>query len=233
MKNPFELVDPHWAEEVPSDFFGCPYYYIDNFYKDPDAVVDLINANKPTKFLGTVVPSGFSKANLNGEHFTDERHYIDCPELEFVYHYLSHIIQFPPYENPQILQTNYQKLTTRSFNDWRNNYWYPHLDFGWTAIVYLNKNGCDGTNLYSYKGESRVVKKDNVPWIPIANEHETPWQPKSDWQVIQNIKGVYNRCAIFNGNIYHGMAVNSDQLFEEHRLNQVMFFHGTLHSSSV
>ena len=232
MQNVFKVNDPHWVEEVPSKFFGVPFYTIDNFYQDPDAVVDLINQKEPTMFLGTT-DATYNTDSLNGTHFIDQRHYIEDERLYRVFMYLSHIIKAPPIENPYVLQTNQQRLIDRDYNNWQDNYWYPHLDQGWTAVVYLNKNGCDGTNLYSYRGQSKVVDKNSRPWMPNVNEHEGPWQSKSDWKCIHTIPGVYNRCAIFNGNIYHGLAINSDQLFNEYRLNQVLFFAGNLHSSSL
>jgi hypothetical protein len=231
MQNVFKMNDPHWVEEVPSDFFGVPFYTIDNFYQDPDAIVDLINSKEPTMFLGTT-DATYNTASLNGKYFTDQRHYIEDENLEYVHYYLSHFFKMMPIENTRVLQTNQQQLIDRDYNQWQNNYWYPHLDQGWTAVVYLNKNGCDGTNLYSYKGQSKIVDKQTRPWMPNVNEHEGPWQDKRDWEVIHTIPGIYNRCAIFHGNIYHGLAINSDQLFNEHRLNQVMFFAGDLHSQS-
>ena len=36
--------------------------------------------------------------------------------------------------------TNVTKFIDKNFNDYENNYWYPHKDFGYTALIYFNKS---------------------------------------------------------------------------------------------
>ena len=37
------------------------------------------------------------------------------------------------------LLTNQFKLVDKRFNNYRDNYWWPHEDDGYTAIIYLNQ----------------------------------------------------------------------------------------------
>lgn len=214
------------VEKIDSDFFGCPYYIIDNFYKYPDLVEDFITREPPRLFEGDSRTYFPNEKNFNGDKFLDGRHKHYVTDLSLIVREpLQRIINKEIRDEPEVFQTNIHKFYDKEFNNYKDNYWFPHIDEGWTALVYLNKDGDAGTNLYSYKGTSKIIKQDSDrPWNPTQSEHGNPWQPKKDWEVIHTLEGIYNRCIIFNGRIYHGMAVEDDRIFERERANQVMFF---------
>lgn len=220
------ILNPLEIKKVDSDFFDCPYFIIDNFYKHPDLVEDFITREPPRLFEGDDRKWFPNEQNYNGKTFFDGRHKHIIPFMdEIVRQPIQDIICKESRDNPLLFQTNIHKFYDRDFNDYKDNYWFPHLDEGWTALVYLNKDGDAGTNLYSYKGQSKVIVRDeDRPFTPSHSEHGQPWLPKEDWEVVHTLEGVYNRCVIFNGRIYHGMAVNDDKIFYRDRANQVMFF---------
>jgi hypothetical protein len=221
-----ELNKTSEVKKVESDFFGCPYYIIDNFYKYPELVEDFVTREPAKLFEGDDRQYFPNEKNYNGDKFFDGRHKHYVADIdENVRGFISGIINKEIHDEPSTFQTNIHKFYDKEFNDYKNNYWFPHLDDGWTALVYLNKDGDAGTNLYSYKGESKIIVNDeDRPFNPMQSEHGNPWLPKEDWKVIHTLEGVYNRCIIFNGRIYHGMAIEDDKIFERERANQVMFF---------
>jgi hypothetical protein len=198
---------------VNESFMGSNLYYIDNFYKTPDAIIDILNKtpsdlHHPTK---EITPD-----TLNGIYFEDKRHVVKCEEILKVYDYLSTICGQPATFANTFVITNQTKFNKDEFNNYKENYWYPHCDSGYNGLVYLNKNDdtC-GPNLY------KNIHHDE----PIA-EHIEPWRPKDNWEILKTIKPKFNRCVLFDGKIFpHGMHIPNERYFgEEYRLNQVFFF---------
>ena len=58
---------------------GSKIYTIDNFYKDPDSLVEYLISNKPSLWKQNEKPS------YNGIHFEDRKHEIVCKEMEPVF----------------------------------------------------------------------------------------------------------------------------------------------------
>ena len=105
------------------------------------------------------------------------------------------------------------------FNDYKNNYWWPHLDRGYNAIVYLNTNDyVSGTNLYEN------LNLDEEPLN--CPEHFTPWRNKNNFRLVKTLMPRYNRLVLFDGlKFHHGMNIcNDDYFHESYRFNQVFFF---------
>lgn len=209
----FELNNSH--EIVVESLMGSNIYYIDDFYKHPNVVLDYLKDNPASVH---VPPSGRGIESFNGKKFYDLRHKMIVDEVESVYSYLSGICGQKPIYNPKLLMTNKTKFFINRFNDYEANYWYPHRDYGYTALIYLNKNDNEcGTNLY----KSVIPDTENQ-----LGEHVTPWRNKNYWSVVKTLKPKYNRCVIFDGlKFYHGMNIPNDRYFgNEYRLNQVFFF---------
>ena len=186
-------------------------YTIDNFYKHPDKILNFIERNPahPHKIK--------EKNSLNMIHFEDLRHANYFSDLEKVCNFLKDIVrQEIKYKDYNFL-TNVTKFIDKNFNDYENNYWYPHKDFGYTALIYFNKVEADATNLYEDIGDDFKNIKD-------TSEHSNPWRPKEKWKIIHTIKAKYNRCVMFDGLIFHGMMLNNDMFFNKYRVNQVLFF---------
>ena len=193
-------------------------FTIDNFYNDPDEVVQFLIDRKPN----TLWKESESPSN-NGIHIEERRHIIFTPEIIPVYMYITDLIHQEPFRNePELVATNmtrFFKGETYEFNDYENCYWWPHIDLGYNAIIYLNKDDeVNGTNLY------RRLSRDEYGTMP---EHFKPWREKKNYELIETLRPKYNRLVLFDGLIEHGMHIEDDRyLSNEYRLNQVLqFFH--------
>lgn len=201
---------------IRESFMGSNIYYIDDFYKNPDAVVETFN-NKNNDLHDPIMDN--PELSINGIQFEDRRHKYNTEELKVAYDRLSEICcQKPVFSNTRVI-TNQVKFFKNDFNNYKDNYWHPHIDVGYNGIVYLNNNENDisGTNLY------RKIKPD-LPYS--RGEHVDPWRSKQNWELITTLKPAYNRCVLFDGvKFHHGMHICDDMYFgDEYRLNQVFFF---------
>ena len=191
-------------------FRGGHTFIMDNFYKHPEKVIDWINAHEPFLWKKEQQPS------YNGVKFFDLRHRIECPQLLDIQNQLSKIVHQKPL-NPGTFTTNKSRFEKDQFNDYQNNFWWPHLDDGYTALIYLNHQTYPGTNIYDDPEE------DSYEGV---TEHLAPWRSKKKWELVKNFEAKFNRLIIFNANeLFHGMAVDNELFFgNEYRLNQVIFF---------
>ena len=161
----------------------------------------------------------WEEPSFNGIHFEDRRHQsysIDSLDIEEVYHFLSNLCGQEPLREGKEILTNCTRFKRHSFNDYKNYYWWPHIDGGYNGIVYFNHDDKHGTCFY----EERVEKPDEEP------EHYRPWGLKKDFIVTKTLEPKYNRLVFFDGyNFPHGMNICTDRYFgEEYRKNQVFFF---------
>ncbi len=188
-------------------------HIVDNFYSDPDEIVKFfLDQNAP-------LHKG-AEDGLNGVSFEDRRFTAGTNLSYPAYEFLQNIHGQVP-ENHGAVSTNQTRFFKQEFNNYKDNYWWPHTDEGYTAIVYLNKNDyVNGTNLYE-----QLVAVDQD-----ATEHQEPWKPKVYYNCLKHIEPAYNRLVLFNGLCYHGMNICNDRYFDdEYRLNQVFFFkNGTI-----
>lgn len=202
------------------DFEDSKMYWMDNFYKYPDLVYEEITKVEPP--LWKCGEGWNNEGSKNNVHFIDSRwNGVKKEGLDVPYRSLSKIFNQDYDDKDGLLITNHTRFFTDDqsleFNNYKDNFWWPHRDSGYNAIVYLNKSddGSEfGTNLYKVKDK-----------IPEGSEHVNPWNPKDKWEVIAAFKSKYNRLVAFNGFLYHhGMSVDTDKWFYETRVNQVMFF---------
>jgi hypothetical protein len=210
MNNMFEINE---NLEIKREVFSDSLIYtIDNFYKNPEKILNFL--------IKTKAPIHKEKENpsYNQIYFDDRRHTIEANSINFVYNFLSKLCK----ENPvsyNLLLTNMTRFKKLIFNDYINNYWWPHNDFGYTAIIFFNKNDTNsGTNLYL-----NINPKEEPPKCP---EHFSPWRKKSNYKLLKSIKPKFNRMIMFDGlKFCHGMNICNDDYFkEEYRINQVLFF---------
>ena len=218
-----------------------PYAIIDDFFSTPDDVITLLHhvapnfhkesGNSNTSLNQYTVPDGQLEEdrshikNYNGEMFKDMRHefYSDMilPAYEHIFHVLKYMgIHQIPMDRRAVL-SNCFTFKKNPFNDFENNYWWPHRDHGYSALVYLNHNDNTGTNVYKCLADSY---EDGV------REHEQPWRPKERYEKIMNFEPAFNRCIVFDaGKYHHGMHVENwrfeDTLENDTRMNLGFFFH--------
>jgi|DEB0MinimDraft_6_1074348.scaffolds.fasta_scaffold07441_7 hypothetical protein len=174
-----------------------------NFYKNPDAVCELFNKQNP------FVHKWYEENSLNTVDFFDCRHDFISESFkkteEKIYKFLNRDLTNV---RGRVL-TNFIKILKSNHED---NYWWPHVDSTlYNCIIYLNKEPCDGTNIYS-----QIKEKEGT-------EHSNPWQSKNKYILLQNIKAEYNKLVILRSNLYHGMAYNSHKFNNTFRKNQVIF----------
>ena len=226
MKNVFEVNLSSEVEEIPLTYFERHYYQIDNFYKNPQAVLDYLDERchyalfKPNQ-----------KGSLNGKAFADRRHTGMHTGMYDTSHIIKKVCKAQNFRNdPNQIFTNTFQMLDKDFNDYENNWWWPHLDHGWTALIYLNKEGCEGTNLYHRPGIPKMMAQDGMDHLVRAGteanaEHVAPWVSKDKWNKIYTMESTFNRMVLFPSKIYHGQNITSDRWFNEVRMNQVVFFH--------
>ena len=151
-------------------------------------------------------------------YFEDKRHSIKSHHISKVYDFLSRVCNQTPVTEPLIL-TNCTRFKKCEFNDYQNNYWWPHTDSGYTAIIYLNReDSISGTNLYEN------LNPEKEP--PNCPEHYSPWRSKKNYRLIETLQPKFNRMILFDGlKFIHGMNICNDDYFNEiYRMNQVLFF---------
>ena len=182
---------------------GTPVFIIDNFLQDPDGIHDQCFAELGTMHKKT------QKNTLNGVHFNDLRKIIQGDLVTEVDGLVKELTGQVP-TNPQFA-TNELLLFPHAYNNPQDNWWWPHVDSGYNMIIYMSKNGDDcGTNLYH---------PDD--FIPVADEHASPWIPKNKLRRIIHLEGKYNRMVLFDGLIPHGMNLVKDKYINEYRRNIV------------
>jgi hypothetical protein len=186
-------------------------FFIENFFKQPDKIVEYLETNNP---LFHKNDERYKTNYNNGTKFIDARHEITGPEIKNLYEKINLLIDQTIPENLTIGSNIFQMIDVE-FNDYQNNFWFPHYDKGYTGIIYLNELTCAGTNLY----EQVVEDYDNIA------EHLIPWRSKTKYNVIYTIPNKYNQMVLFDGKKFkHGMAINDDIFFNEIRKNLVLFF---------
>ena len=193
-------------------FENSKIYTIDNFYENPNSIVEYLLKIKPDFWKQDQKPS------YNSIYFEDRRHDIEHQEIIKVYDFLSFICNQKP-KNSNKIYTNATIFKKCDFNNYYNNYWWPHLDMGYNGIVYLNANDqISGTNLYE-----NLNPEEEPPDHP---EHFLPWRSKNNWKLVKTLIPRYNRLVLFDGaKFWHGMNICNDDYFNEsYRFNQVFFF---------
>lgn len=197
---------------------GSKIWVFDNFYQNPDEVKDFILSKRPYAHKST------DSKTWNKIHFLDLRHDINV-DVSHVYDFLK-TFSNQVYLDSNILSNCSKFLTDSSFNSYKTHYWWPHLDYGYTGIVYLNDDNEYGTNLYELKHPENYPA-DNINDAPLDTpEHWEPWREKYKYKLLKTLKPKYNRCILFDAKKFlHGQHVAGERYFhDEFRLNQVFFF---------
>lgn len=203
------------------DIAGTPGWQFDDFYDDPVYILNLIASTPPN-------PSGVNHSSSNGQYYSDMRHQVG--PLKYLEPYISVIEEtHGDIKNDSVepaIFTNFMHWQKHDWNDYKNNYWYPHYDTAWTFILYLNPTEPNnGTNIYRDKDDYFNKVQSRV------FEHDKPWQGREHYEVVDYLEPVFNRGYLFNsGILLHGAAIEDETYFENmFRLNQVIFFNEKLY----
>ena len=134
-----------------------PYAIIDDFFSTPDDVITILHHVAPNfhkesgnsntslnQYEGPEEEDRSHIKNFNGEHFKDMRHEFYSDMILPAYEHLFHVLKYMgvtqiPMDRRAVL-TNCFTFKKHPFNDFENNYWWPHRDHGYSALVYLNHN---------------------------------------------------------------------------------------------
>lgn len=182
-------------------------YEIENFYKDPNEIYNFLNS------FGPQVHKFGEEGSKNTIDFLDLRHTFFHEDFLKTEKIIYNTLNRDSKNCKGLVGTNLFKILKKT--DLENKYWSPHTDSGiWTFIIYFNKNGCDGTNIYKLKSGEH----DNS-----FIEHLDPWKDKTNYELIYNFKSSYNKAVIFPCHYLHGMAISSEKFYNEFRINQVFF----------
>ena len=198
------------------EFENSKIFIIDNFYVDSYRILNFINS------VNLLLHKKHASPSYNGIHFWDENpvteliHHEDRKQLFEVKEKLSKLCNQEPIDENLFL-VNSLRFIKNNFNDYKNNYWWPHFDRGYSSLIYFNEGNFNGTHLY------KQIEDDNIKNVP---EHYAPWRKKTKFKVIKTIESKFNRMVLFDGKFFlHGMAVEDDRFFQrEKRINQVYFF---------
>ena len=179
---------------------------IRDFYKNPDEVVEFIHRYEPHAHKNSL--GYFSQ----GYDFDDLRHTIFTFQIKPVYDFLSTITRqrvCQDVNDPEYcINTNY----TYFRQIYKNKHFYPHRDFGQTAMVYLDKETANGTNIYK-----------NISWDERKREHRDHYCNEDEVEVIAHTPSEYNKLVIWDGVQLHGLC-QDEKYIDQWRLNQVFFF---------
>ena len=190
-------------------------FIIDDFYHNPDEVKDYLEHPLPPLWKQDIKQLG--RHSNNGFYFEDRRLQDHNPDLVGVYEYLSILCDQPPVGRSDWVQSNMTRFIDFDYNTYAKSHWWPHFDYGYNGIVYLNYDGHNGTNIYEV---SREELRDRP-----ADEHEEPWRDMNKYRVIKELIPKFNRMVLFDGAFPHGMNITDDRFFHnDYRTNQVFFF---------
>ena len=187
-----------------------------NFYKHPSVIYEqLLNSQLNLHQANQGVALG-NKNTFNGKHFLDCRHSGHSDRLTNMIQYFENFTKQKCTHFDENIITNMQKWFANDLNNYKENYWWPHYDQGYTLLIYLNNdNGDNGLNLY--EGEAKYLTE--------VHEHIAPWRPKKNFKLLRHIDTPFNTAILFNAKkLLHGCAINNDKNFNQFRLSQAVFF---------
>ena len=179
---------------------------IRDFYKKPDEVVEFIHRFEPEWHKN---PVGFFS---QGYDFDDMRHTIYNWQIKPVWDFLRTVTKQKPLDNDPDMEYAIETNYTYFHQIYKNKHFYPHKDFGQTAMVYLDKEIANGTNLYR-----------NISWDENKIEHKDHYCNEDEVEVIAHTPSEYNKMVIWDGMKLHGLC-QDEKYIGKWRLNQVFFF---------
>ena len=214
--NPFEFGAWNITTE---ELMGSKIIIIENYFKHPDLIRNLAINPLPELWRADL------EGTMNGVHYMDRRSQLKLvgkndEQFSKHYDYLGQLINQRAglHSQNKSFVSNVTRFLKTSFNNIDDNYWWPHRDRGYNAIISLNNEfdgEYSGTVLYHPKGKQ-----------PKAPESTNPWVSKSEYTILKHLKAKYNRCVMFDGKIFpHAMHIDNYDFFSNfYRVNTVLFF---------
>ena len=192
-----------------------PTTVFDNFFDDPDKIVNYANTL---------------------EYYNDEFHY---PAFR-----TKSLNEIDPFLNEQIIHkivSTYLSVDyafegnvcfQKNIEEFKTGAVHRDLDVDLSCIVYLTKNSIsDGTSFYSLKNDtlyhsSNYYEKHELIKNNAYEEFENyAKETKKDFDLDLTVKAKYNRALIFEGNEYHSASDLKGNLDGEDRMTMLAFIH--------
>lgn len=192
------------------EILGSKIYQIDNVFETPKKLERFLFNRESFPIQGE--PWTRNQYFYQKERYTDFKDE-SAPLAVVAEHLCGHQLG-----NYGAFSTNVESWQTNAYNSYETHYWFPHLDNGYTCIVYFNYEITNGTNLYHPDlREKDWFKKLMKPDIP---KGKTPWIPKEDVELVTELTPAYNRMVLFDGSYFpHGSAVNNEMYFSDQPKN--------------
>ena len=179
---------------------------IRDFYKKPDEVVEFIHRYEPHWHKN---PHGYFS---QGYDFDDMRHIIYTFQIKPVWDFLSQVTKQRPCQDEPDKEYSINTNYTYFRQIYKKKHFYPHRDYGYTALIYLDKEVANGTNIYQ-----------NISWDETKDEHRDHYCNQDEVKVIAHTPSEYNKLVIWNGLQLHGLC-QDEKYIGKWRLNQVFPF---------
>ena len=109
------------------------------------------------------------------------------------------------------LKTNTEVWLKGDYNDYKNCYWFPHIDNGYNCIIYFNQDSKNGTNLYDPSLRDEEWFSSLMKEVPAGAQ---PWISKEKTKLLKTLKPKYNRMVLFDGSYFpHSPAIEDEKYF--------------------
>ena len=199
-----------------------PITIVDNFFDDPERIVKFANSLEYSSKKDHEYWPGFRTKPLyeidKGYFEWSTQKILKCFYKENLTHHTN---------------TLFQKI--KGFEGVTNEGW-VHVDQGiMAAIIYLDKDGTDGTNFYkptsfgSYKHADTHIKQAfrhdgqlHKEGVSLKEYVAARDRNNSHFEKTVEVKGLYNRAVIYDSKIYH---TASSYPSDKARLTQIFFFY--------
>ena len=186
-------------------------YTIDNFFKNPHKILNFMKSAPHTEWRG------FDTPLHNGTYYKYVKIFHFSKEIEPIINLMMPLFGKGEIQHKGFVLSDFY-LRDPLKNDYQKNYFWPHKDFGFTGVVFLNDYEGPGTNLYH---EKNIIIRDPT----IVPNSLNPWQSKDDYTLEKVLMSKFNRCIFFDAfKFWHNISVDDDAWFKEHRYNVVIHF---------
>lgn len=186
---------------------------IDNFYKNPDMVRELILKAPASTWKKFVRNYPDIRQNFNIDMSPLQQAVSNISEKLFKVTLLDDI--------PFISNIFYQKgLPPGGFSA-------PHADINYlAALIYLNtpEECFGGTAFYRNRKTGLAYSRYTSADSPVLNKNEFLTESNEDWEFIDLIEMRYNRFVLYRGNIFHNAYIKKEWFINFPRIVQVGFF---------
>tara|TARA_R100000353_G_scaffold40356_1_gene32036 strand:- start:1335 stop:2024 length:690 start_codon:yes stop_codon:yes gene_type:complete len=183
---------------------GSKIYTIDDVFAEPKKLERFL-FNRQTAMIEPKDPFSY-----NGLEFLKCRHHDFVNKAAPIVWLASNLTNQAPLFYGS-LKTNTEVWLKGDYNDWKNNYWFPHIDPGYNCIIYFNNDSKNGTNLYDPSLMDEEWFSSLMKDVPTGAQ---PWVSKKRVKLLKTLKPKYNRMVLFDGAYFpHSPAIEDERYF--------------------